>query len=107
MRLAADWPDEDRRPVEQAFVADTRTVVDEEWPTLSQGTAPSATAIARLGEIWRAYTAVEDGPIGATPRYAASLTDLSRLDQARGKRLLASHDKLPGVMWSALILGGV
>ena len=107
MRLAEDWPTDDRAAVEQALLAYVRSAIDEEWPAMARDEAPSPATIARMGDVWRVYGVVERGPVGMTQRFGASLDELSRFDLARGKRLLASHDQLPAIMWVTLILGGV
>ena len=105
-RLAEGFPEPERQAVEAALLAYVRTVIDEEWPAMARGTAPSPAATARMNEVWRAYEAVERGAAGGGARFAASLTELNEMDDARGSRLLAGGRSLPGLMWAALLIGG-
>lgn len=107
VRLADAWPEAERGPVRAALLAYGRVVVDEEWPAMARGEAPSAAAEADLDEIWRAYAQSEQGVAGDGPRFAESLAQLDALGDARGLRVLASHRGIPGLMWAVLIAGGV
>jgi putative Ca2+/H+ antiporter (TMEM165/GDT1 family) len=83
----------------------TDGVVDTEWKVQSQGgTSPAArNAIVQMYDV-----------IGKEPRSVASdsintqfVGELSTMTSDRTKRLLATQDRLPWVMWLGLILGGL
>lgn len=83
-----------------------QSVVQDEWPTMSNGQNSDKTARA-LDRLWRAF-------IQATPRMAreASLYDqsiarLTDVSDNRRLRLLASKNGLPGPLWGVLIFGGI
>lgn len=107
IRLAEAFPDPERGRLQQAALAYGGAVVADEWPAMARGEAPSATAAAAIDDLYRRYTALAATPIGALAPYAASLTDLNELDDARGARLLASRRHLPELMWAVLMVGGV
>ena len=69
--------------------------------------APSSEATDRLLALWRVYDGLAAAPVAESALYAVSLNELDELDDARGRRLLASRRGLPRLMWTTLVAGGV
>jgi uncharacterized integral membrane protein len=88
-------------------------VVDNEWPLMEQGQAPSMTQ----GEDpvgWSIIDNIRASLQGFDPQskaeeqiYAEGLDQVQRLADARRMRLVAAEEGLPAVLWAVLIFGGI
>lgn len=108
VRLAEAWPEPERTQIETALLAYGRSVVDQEWPAMIRGETQDPATVDRMRDLWRGYAAIAASPaLAGNVTYAASISQLDELDDARGDRLLASRDGLPAVLWGVLIAGGV
>jgi hypothetical protein len=60
-----------------------------------------------MQQLWLILPAI-DGQSGAQQRSGDhALTQLTSMTEHRRVRLLQSHEKLPGILWSVLIIGGI
>ena len=97
------------RPEQQALRAllrtYTRAVAEEEWKVQSAGGA-SPVARAALIEM---YGTIDKYPptVATTAINQAFVAQLSEMAVDRTKRTLASQDRLPWILWVALIVGGL
>jgi hypothetical protein len=107
VRLADAFPAAERDLVRQRVADYGHTVIETEWPAMERRAAPSRQSTAAIERLYDAYAAIRDPAVRADPAFAASLDALSRLDDARGGRLLESDRALPGGLWAALIVGGL
>jgi hypothetical protein len=82
------------------------SVVNHEWPAMARGAESVRTEHAFHG-LWSEWRAVKPGSKIENRFYIEAVQVMGQLTQARNNRLLASHAKLPAVMWAALITGGV
>jgi hypothetical protein len=83
----------------------TRVVIDEDWPAMEDGQAPTPLSEQRFDALWRFYQDAA-GTLDPTA-YDHSLDGLVELGKARQQRLVDSERGLPTVMWVVLIVGGV
>jgi hypothetical protein len=105
-RGAGGFADADRVRLRDGLLAYARAVADDEWPALAQGRA-SDRAWEALDALWRDYLALDPQSARETALYDEALDQLDELSDARRERLLASRTAIPGVLWVALIGGGV
>jgi hypothetical protein len=88
-------------------------VVDNEWPLMEQGQAPSMTQVEDpVG--WSIIDNIRASLQGFDPQskaeeqiYAEGLDQVQRLADARRMRLVAAEEGLPAVLWAVLIFGGI
>jgi hypothetical protein len=102
-RLAQAFPPEVETRMRAALVAYTESVLSQEWPAMARGQQSQGTWLA-LRDLWTVYRNAQP-PAGREVVYEASLRRLSELSDNHRLRLLASHDKIPDVMWALLWLG--
>lgn len=83
-----------------------RTVMDTEWPLMSQHhSSPQATQL-----VYQMRTSVfAVNPVGAQQQvlYEHAVSHLEQLASERRQRLNQVDDEVPGLLWVALIAGGV
>jgi hypothetical protein len=104
-RMSRGFPVEIRRQVQEAARTYGRLVVNKEWDAMSRGES-SPQADAALIEMWHAYTDMSPSD-KQNPLYSQSIQRLNELSDGRRLRLLATHDRVPLVMWILLCCGGV
>jgi hypothetical protein len=87
-------------------VAYANTVVDSEWPLMSQGeSSPKAQAI--LNQIREDVFAFQPRTGQQQALYEQELANVNDLSAARRTRLVSMSDTVPEPLWVALIFGGV
>jgi uncharacterized integral membrane protein len=89
-------------------------VVDNEWPLMEQGQAPSMTEVKETPTGWSIIDNIRASLQGLDPQskaeeqiYAEGLDQIQRLADARRMRLVAAEEGLPAVLWAVLIFGGI
>jgi hypothetical protein len=106
LRDARLFPDPEKTELQGELMEYLHAVIDEEWPAMATGDSSQ--------HVWEVLTRMFDSfsriqPL--TPRdtnvHAEMLKRLNELSDHRRLRLLAAEDKVPGLMWAVLIIGGV
>jgi hypothetical protein len=103
-RLAESLPEAKRDQIQGLAASYTRVVVDEEWPLMRESrTSPRADALSEelrrsIQEGYRTSTGAEQGLFGD------ELDVMDELDQDREARVLAVHQRLPSILWIALVV---
>ncbi len=82
----------------------TRTVIDEEWETMSRS-QPSQRTQAAMDNLWGIYTSFEPQAGREALLYAESLDRMNDLSDSRRVRLFISKDDMP-VLIRVLLWGG-
>ncbi len=105
-RLADGLPPEQGAKLKVLARAYGDAVVIQEWPEMGREAMPTETRlIAR--QMWQTLTAAK----GSTPNEITAedhaLYELSTLAGYRRIRLVQSAERLPGVLWFVLLVGGV
>lgn len=106
VRIAGAYPPEERGRIEGAVFAYGDAVVRNELGngSLPSGSAPEARAAIR--ELYAVFNGVAanggPGELALEPSYEA----VTRLDAARGDRLVLGDRSLPGRLWVVLLVGG-
>ena len=100
------YPDPPRSAMQEAIRQYTRSVVEDEFPSMRRGEHSSVTG-SRLKQLYRLNSMLKSGDpnvMELTQRFNAKVDDITLLHE---ERLRASRPTLPRVYWFVLILGGV
>jgi hypothetical protein len=103
-RLAEPLPEPERGQIQGLAASYARVVVDEEWPLMRQGrTSPRADALAEelrrsIQEGYRTSTGTQQDFFGE------ELDVMSELDEDREARLITVRQRLPSILWIALVV---
>ena len=97
---------EDRDRIGHQTICYARAVIDDEWPLMAKGKAPSRLTTASSDRLFQSFRLLAR-TYRDNPGLEASLDRLREMGQARGLRLQASSSQLPGIFWLFLIGGGL
>ncbi len=103
-RLSAPLPEPKQAQVQGLATSYARVVIEEEWPLMRQGkTSPHADALVEelRGSIQKGYrtsTGTEQEILGK------QLDVVGELDEDRAVRLIAMRQRLPSILWGALVV---
>jgi hypothetical protein len=102
-RLAEQLPQPKRDQIQGLVTSYARVVVDEEWPLMGQGRT-SLRADALRDELHRS---IQEGYKTSTGTeqafFGQQLDEVDELDEAREARLLDARQRLPSILWIALV----
>ncbi len=103
-RLAEPLPEPKQEQIQGLAASYARVVVDEEWPLMREdNTSPRAAALIEelrtsIQEGYRTSTGAEQDFFGE------ELDVMDELDADREARVLAVHQRLPSILWIALVV---
>jgi hypothetical protein len=103
-RLAEPLPEPKREQIQGLAASYARVVVNEEWPLMREGKSSSrADALSEelrssIQEGYRTSTGAEQDLLGD------ELDVMNELDEDREARVLALHQRLPSILWIALVV---
>ena len=103
-RLAEPLPEPKREQIQGLAATYARVVVNEEWPLMREGKSSSrADALSEelrssIQEGYRTSTGAEQDLLGD------ELDVMNELDEDREARVLALHQRLPSILWIALVV---
>jgi hypothetical protein len=81
-------------------------MIREEWPDMAHGTlSPAGTAVTQ--ELWGTVVTAGKDPAVQGPDFTQALTELSTMTHYRRVRHLESEFRLPGLLWTVLLTGGL
>lgn len=106
LRDANAFPVPIRNEIQGRLVTYTKSVIDDEWPTMAHGESSPITQI-RYQRVWGAYYDYRPQTNHAQQFYGESITRLNDLGQDRRLRVISSEASIPGIMWIMLVIGGV
>ncbi len=112
-RLSELWRDAGPLPgggaIQQQLYDYTRSVIEDDWPSLERNHRGSERTSHKYEELWRSYYAVTLTPNDA--RQAAffheSVVQLNALGRERRMRILTGAANIPMMMWGLLVAGGL
>lgn len=84
----------------------TETVIKQEWPLLGKEQT-SAVAWTQARQLRDAVEAQQPMTLASQSRYQAALEAASALSGARRQRVNDATEGIPGLLWAALIIGGL
>jgi hypothetical protein len=112
--LAHRLPEPEGSHLQELATSYAEEVVDNEWPLMEQGQAPSMTQPQGTPTGWVLIDDIRANLQEVEPRtpadeqlYAEGLDQIQRLADARRMRLVAAEEGIPGVLWAVLIFGGM
>ena len=103
-RLSVPLPEPKQAQVQGLASSYARAVIEEEWPLMRQvRTSPHAGALAEelrgsIQEGYRTSTGTEQEILGK------ELDVMDELDEDRADRLIAMRQRLPSILWAALVV---
>ena len=103
-RLAEPLPEPKREQIQGLATSYARVVVNEEWPLMEEDrTSPDAAALSEelRSSIQEGYR-TSSGP--EQDFFGEELDVMDELDQDREARVLAVHQRLPSILWIALVI---
>lgn len=94
----------DARPFQEAMAEYLESVVQEEWPAMSQGER-SPTTRARYESVWRSWENLKPRNMEQTAYHVRMLEDLEQLSHMRHARLESIQGSLLWPFWVLIHLG--
>ena len=107
IRLAGAFDEPTRVKIWNATLAYGCTVLEAEWPAMSQGHVLNTTGDEKLDALFRAYLVIAQGPSQGNAALAASLDELDELGDSRQARLFTCREHIPCFLWASLWVGGL
>jgi hypothetical protein len=112
--LADRLPEPRGTHVQELVRSYAEEVVEHEWPLMEQGEVPLMTQVEGTPAGWTIIDDIRKNIQNFEPRtkaeeqlYAEGLDQVDTLADARRMRLVAAEEGVPGVLWAALIFGGM
>jgi len=112
-RLSELWRDAGALPggagIQQKLYDYTRSVIDDDWPSLERDHRGSDVTSRKYEDLWRSYYAVTLTPNDAVQAafFRESITQLNALGRERRMRILTGAANIPMMMWGLLVAGGI
>jgi len=105
-RFAEELPQDSRAVVQNLTHKYAEVMVAEEWPAMThEDSSPTGHILIR--DLWHAMTSVQPHTATELQVMDHSLSELTTMTEHRRIRLLQSRQKLPGILWAVLIVGGI
>ena len=107
------YPDQEEvKPALVSLAAFSRSVVETEYPALRQmkwDTSHEASIDTRrkLDTLWKDIRQITPQTLQEQSMFNEMLRDINVMGQEREKRLIVSREDLPGVVWAAVVVGGL
>ena len=106
-RMLPGLPVSQQEEARAALVEYAQTAVDIEWPQMADGNSGGAATIVLIDRMWRIYGNAGTGTETANVLYTEGVERLAELGGIRRERLHASRHGIPGMLWTALIVGAL
>jgi hypothetical protein len=105
-RLANGLPPDSRNEIQKLARDYTNAMLSKEWEAMDQG-ALSLDAHRIITQLWNTVSETKPTSLAEQTVLDHTITELTAMTQARRMRELESRSKLPGILWTVLIVGGV
>jgi len=105
-RVAQALPEPQRSQLQDLARAYVDSVLSNEWPQMDRGEVPERSSTIAT-EMWKTVLAARITSATEINAQDHELTHVSELTKYRLTRIVQSTDKLPGVLWCVLLIGGV
>jgi len=105
-RDVSSYPDPPRSRLQAGLRDYLRYVIDESWPIQQRGEVPIG-GVELMDAFQRVLTGFEPASAGQRILHAETLRAYNDLIDARRLRLDAVDTRLPGILWSVVIVGAV
>jgi hypothetical protein len=104
-RMAKVFSPSVEQSIRKALINYTAGVIEDEWPAMARHRESTRTWMA-MEQLWNTVREVHPSTPQETVAYDRILFRLNELSDSHRLRLLASEDRVPGILWALLILGG-
>jgi hypothetical protein len=84
----------------------TDAMLNDEWPAMSEGDL-SASGHRIMQQLWATTMQSKPASLSEQTSFNHVLNELTKMTEYRRLRELQSKSKLPGILWTVLIVGGV
>jgi hypothetical protein len=105
-RLSEGLAPADRDQIQKLSREYADSMINEEWPAMNEGNL-SLNAHRIVQQLWTATMQAKPASLGEQTTWNHVLTELTNMTEHRRLRELQSASKLPGILWTVLIVGGV
>jgi hypothetical protein len=105
-RMAQGFPDTAQQRMLEGLRGYAKSVIDDEWETMSRGEASPKTQ-ATIDNLWQIYRELDPQTNRENALYAESLDRLNEMSDSRRLRVHASADNIPAVIQILLWGGGL
>lgn len=105
--IAAGLPEPSAEAIRQSVIGYASAVVDDEWPGMEEGTAPSDQVTAYIDDLWSVFYGMKLSTPAQEGLYAAALEQMDVLSNQRRDRMEQANSGLLGVIWGVMIGGAV
>ena len=105
-RNSAVFSESDRLVIREALKKYAKSILNDEWNTMSNG-LPHPNTSEALQNVWQAYYNVNIADGKQTVWYQESINKLNQLMSARISRLQGGEESLGTEMWLLLVVGGI
>jgi hypothetical protein len=105
-RLSEGLAPAERDPIQRLARAYADAMINEEWPAMNEGSL-SLNGHRIVQQLWSTTMQAKPASLSEQTSYNHVVTELTNMTEHRRVRELQSKSKLPGILWTVLIVGGV
>jgi hypothetical protein len=105
-RLSDGLPAEQRAQLQQETRAYADTAITRDWPQMANSEVPDGTGKVN-SSMWKTLMSVKSATAIEATAVDHSISEIRELTEHRHQRLLQSAARLPGMLWSVLLIGGI
>ncbi len=105
-RLSEGLAPAERDSIQRLSRAYADAMINEEWPAMNEGSL-SLSGHRIVQQLWSITMQAKPASLSEQTSYNHVLTELTNMTEHRRVRELQSKSKLPGILWTVLIVGGV
>jgi Protein of unknown function (DUF4239) len=105
-RFAERFPAPQGLKVQQIAIDYSSAMISDEWPAMEHENS-SARGHELTQALWRILPSIEATNFAQQNVIDHAISQLTTMTEHRRIRLLQSHQSLPGILWSVLIIGGI
>ena len=105
-RLSEGLAPAERDQIQKLSREYTDAMLNDEWPAMGEGKLSSSGHRIIL-QLWATTMQAKPASLSEQTSWNHVLTELTNMTESRRLRQLQSKSKLPGILWTVLIVGGV
>jgi hypothetical protein len=105
-RQTNGMPDAQQAELRKLVRTYTEEVINDEWPLQAANGAASPKARKGIGDIYRAYRTM-DPRVASAPIGVEFLQTMRTVATDRNRRITQAGERLSGVLWGVLVVGGL
>lgn len=107
LRLLPGLPVSEQEAARSTLIEYAQTAIDVEWPRMADGDNTGSATLVLMDRMWQIYEDAQSQPVAQGVFYDEGLERLADLGGIRRARLHASRHGIPGLLWTALIIGAL